>query len=324
MAKTSRYLSFLLLVSNVAFARARCYYPTSGVDGDFPCNPDAEESMCCGTGPGAMCLTNGACQRPGQDFIRGSCTDKTWASPECPSFCTLECMLSVCLLPAGSSIHSPDARAVIDQGMGPALISCANVTGRDTSFCCGNTNGCCDRGIERFELLPSNPEPFAIWNETISQYVAVTATTASTSTTASATTSTTATTTASTTSSPSSSATSLALPPGQTQPPESDRAESSGLSVAAQAGIGVGVSLCGILLGVIAYLLWKLYQNKRGANPEDNPRHYGDKQYPAPQCSGQVPQEMFADPAEMYGDSPYVELDGPQKPIEMAAGAMYR
>jgi hypothetical protein len=85
-------------VSNLAFAQKKCYYPGFEAPGDHPCDPDAEESVCCGTGGGSMCLTNNACVRPGHDMARGSCTDKSWKSGACPQFCTKGCMCLISIL----------------------------------------------------------------------------------------------------------------------------------------------------------------------------------------------------------------------------------
>ncbi|KAI9147813.1 hypothetical protein HJFPF1_12845 [Paramyrothecium foliicola] len=53
-------LSFLLL--DISFAAQRCYYP-NGFEArdDYPCDPDAEVSVCCGRGFGSVCLSNKLC-----------------------------------------------------------------------------------------------------------------------------------------------------------------------------------------------------------------------------------------------------------------------
>ncbi|KAL2192630.1 hypothetical protein P885DRAFT_72830 [Corynascus similis CBS 632.67] len=257
MARIPHCLS-LLLLSNLASALSRCYYPNSKeAVGDFPCDPDAENSPCCGGGPGAMCLSNRSCKGPGQNMVRGSCTDQTWGSLDCPLYCYLGAF-SVWLLFSGPSIVLANQAWDVAPSIGPDLISCGNVTGRDTSFCCDHTVDCCDTGIGRFELLPSNPEAWATWDNTKSQFIVVKPlTAASTSTTAS--TATPIFTSAAGTASTASTVTKTsAPPPAQATPGSSGQAESSGLSTAVQAGIGVGVSVSAILLGLIAYLLWKL------------------------------------------------------------------
>ena len=90
------YLSFLSLLTlpSPSHAAASCYFPdTTEASHDFPCYPDRDISVCCG--PGFACLPNGICEvtaaavNPGVSYplVRGSCTDKTWASTACPQFC---------------------------------------------------------------------------------------------------------------------------------------------------------------------------------------------------------------------------------------------
>lgn len=75
---------------------AACYYPNGDLNpDDVPCNPSTDFSACCGRG--WTCLSNGVCML-GQDSsvgsisrvgstYRTSCTDRTWNSTECPTFC---------------------------------------------------------------------------------------------------------------------------------------------------------------------------------------------------------------------------------------------
>lgn len=67
----------------------KCYYPNGEISLDVPCDPDAEYTACCARG-GLSCLANRLCLMPSGEFGRGSCTDPTWQSPECPKFCTRE------------------------------------------------------------------------------------------------------------------------------------------------------------------------------------------------------------------------------------------
>lgn len=75
--------------------RAACYYPSGDMaPHDTPCRDDTTHATCCGQG--YACLSNGICQATGEEFempgaalefVRGSCTDKTWRSSSCPLFC---------------------------------------------------------------------------------------------------------------------------------------------------------------------------------------------------------------------------------------------
>ena len=90
--KASSSLYFLIpYFSGVA---SICYYPDGSVSPqDTPCRDDTAQSTCCGQG--YACLSNSICaatgkeiQKPGATlYVRGSCTDKTWRSGDCPLFC---------------------------------------------------------------------------------------------------------------------------------------------------------------------------------------------------------------------------------------------
>lgn len=77
---------------------ATCYWPNGqAAPGDMlPCGgggADTQNSACCNQG--WTCLSNGLCMPDGQDpanlagatIIRGACTDRSWASPDCPRWC---------------------------------------------------------------------------------------------------------------------------------------------------------------------------------------------------------------------------------------------
>ncbi|KAL6856319.1 hypothetical protein J3F83DRAFT_448417 [Trichoderma novae-zelandiae] len=98
MAVFSKVLSLPLLAVLIAIllaqANALCFYPDgTPAPGDVPCTDSTTNSVCCGTG--YACLSNGICQATGDElakpgaseFVRGSCTDKTFRSSSCPSFC---------------------------------------------------------------------------------------------------------------------------------------------------------------------------------------------------------------------------------------------
>jgi len=80
----------------ITVVAATCHFPDGTTIQDTACNPTAPNSTCCG--PGYACLSNHICaltEHVSKDiansfsyYVRASCTDKTWTSPECPSFCT--------------------------------------------------------------------------------------------------------------------------------------------------------------------------------------------------------------------------------------------
>ncbi|KAG4436490.1 hypothetical protein IFR05_008031 [Cadophora sp. M221] len=82
----------LLLLAQPALQAASCYYPDGTfVSFDSPCFPDQETSICCGQGH--TCMSNNLCRWPDSQmpyplaYIRGSCTDSSWNSPECGDVC---------------------------------------------------------------------------------------------------------------------------------------------------------------------------------------------------------------------------------------------
>lgn len=87
-----RVVSTCLLLP--AFATAICYYPDGSVaPQDTACMDNEEASTCCGQG--YACLSNNICMSTGDEiqksgastYVRGSCTDQTWRSNNCPLFC---------------------------------------------------------------------------------------------------------------------------------------------------------------------------------------------------------------------------------------------
>ncbi|CEI61139.1 unnamed protein product [Fusarium venenatum] len=71
----------------ICIAASKCYYPNGIEANDFPCDPGADESTCCGGGLGTVCLSNKLYIGTDGNTLRGSCTDKNWASPECAMYC---------------------------------------------------------------------------------------------------------------------------------------------------------------------------------------------------------------------------------------------
>lgn len=94
--QSSRYLLLLVLFSIAppAISAASCYFPDGSPSPDIPCKASASISVCCGAG--YACLDNNLCslvddigvaKTRANQYIRGSCTDPTWASGRCPLFC---------------------------------------------------------------------------------------------------------------------------------------------------------------------------------------------------------------------------------------------
>ena len=72
----------------VATAEAQsCYYPNGDLStSDGPCSSEPG-AACCPLN--WQCLSNGLCYLEAQQYYgRYTCTDKSWSSEQCPSFCT--------------------------------------------------------------------------------------------------------------------------------------------------------------------------------------------------------------------------------------------
>ena len=94
---TSISLFPLLLLVAPRLASATCYWQNSTLAPDDPysiapddtaCFPDQDNSPCCGTG--WTCLSDGVCYIEidgGEYYYRGTCTDRTWDSQQCPGWC---------------------------------------------------------------------------------------------------------------------------------------------------------------------------------------------------------------------------------------------
>ncbi|KAI0172678.1 hypothetical protein GGR52DRAFT_545653 [Hypoxylon sp. FL1284] len=254
---------FSRLLANVLIFRyvqlpclaAQCYYPNGDLAEDSPCDPDAEVGPCCGRGLGTTCLNNDLCKGPDGNVVRGSCTDKEWGDG-CPLYCI------------GQSTGGTD------------LISCSNVTHSDTSYCCDHVSGgCCDGGVGRFDVFPSDPITTATWDVVKDQFVKIASSTTNSSATSSSITTSTSTSTSSSTStsqssSSSSSTTTTTITSSSSYvSPTSEPATSestagsapTGLSTGGKAGIGVGIGLGAVILAVLAYFIWLVRKKNRTA-----------------------------------------------------------
>ncbi|EFW21525.1 predicted protein [Coccidioides posadasii str. Silveira] len=122
-----RFAIALLVVAHWAHpvSSQLCYTPDGTLSNDRPCSADGGESACCQ--PGFLCTSNKLCQ-PAHwhrgvggntlKFIRGTCTDKTWKSPECQGHCVKE-----------------------NPGGGEYVMRCGETSSR---YCC-SAEDCCQR-----------------------------------------------------------------------------------------------------------------------------------------------------------------------------------
>ncbi|KAK2738772.1 hypothetical protein FQN55_000410 [Onygenales sp. PD_40] len=118
-----------------------CYTPDGSISNDMPCNAAAEVSVCCEDT--FVCTENQLCQPMGWyngtdgdplQLIRGTCTDRTWESPECPGRCIAE---------------SP--------GGGEWVMRCGSGS---EEYCCSDAS-CCENGGKRYNLGNSSMSAIA-------------------------------------------------------------------------------------------------------------------------------------------------------------------
>lgn len=94
---SSSSLLILALVLALLFEHtaALCYTPDGGISNDISCDATAEASICCKRGyyctASKLCLAEGHANQTGFAFdgvyVRGTCSDKSWQSPECGGNC---------------------------------------------------------------------------------------------------------------------------------------------------------------------------------------------------------------------------------------------
>lgn len=245
---------------------ATCYSPNGEAAlGNYPCFLGQAVSPCCGGG--SICEASGLCKVVGSqavsDLIRGTCTDSTWQSTDCPQYCT-----------------------TADTG-GTNLISCQNVTNSDLDFCCDHTDGCCDSGIGRFQV-PSNTDIITLGTS------GATISTSAPATSSSTTSSSSPSSIPKTPSSSSISGTSSTVP-NTTTPTATHTSPSSALSTGAGVGIGVGCGITGLALisGLIYFCL-----RRRKLSIEPTPVQNLDMSYEPKQYE---PQELYTQPTELHG-----------------------
>ncbi|KAE9376588.1 hypothetical protein N431DRAFT_542146 [Stipitochalara longipes BDJ] len=234
MSRFTSFLFLLLFVVHTSWAATAktCYFPDGNpATKDTACK-SATVSTCCQEG--ATCLDNGLCFDPFGSavggYIRGSCTDKTWASADCPQYCTYD-----------------NATAGLFNSLSDAgVLSCGN-----PGYCCESDplSKCdCQTGKGTFsisgDLKPFTTIPSS--GSTTSTATKATATKSLTTTTSSRTTTPTTATSSSPTSSP-------------TNTPTSAPTSNTALKV----GLGVGLPLAAALVGVVGVLAYFLRRRQR-------------------------------------------------------------
>ncbi|OAP58625.1 hypothetical protein AYL99_07715 [Fonsecaea erecta] len=298
-------------------ASATCYWQNSTLAPDDPysiapddtaCFPDQENSACCGTG--LTCLSDGVCyieQSGNGYYYRGTCTDRTWDSQQCPGWCFAQ--------NANTSIP---------------LLKCD--TAQDWYCCPGDSECSCDTGKNAVKLGDTQPSTVTVigstsWpgiSSTTSPFVQTSplvtdGTTSSESgeptQNTSASTSTSTSTSTRTSSTPSTSKSAAAAAASATSntpaPSKSDGSSNTGLA----AGLGAGLGAAAVIIGVLVFfLIRKRRQGSGGGNGGPLDQH-------------QMMQKPFSEaslPASPYPDSQghmVAEAPGPQDGRPELAGA---
>lgn len=109
----ARLIALATAITSTIFARAQqvCYGPDGVVaPNDIPCDPQASVSTCCGDG--WLCNVDNVCVQAdaSRTISRGTCTDQSWRSGDCPLFC--QGMLAIFNLfsPAKNYVTAPKRR----------------------------------------------------------------------------------------------------------------------------------------------------------------------------------------------------------------------
>ncbi|GFF28741.1 hypothetical protein IFM51744_00637 [Aspergillus udagawae] len=272
---------FLALLSTVPSVSAtNCYTPDGTISNDRPCNASASASVCCTQG--FLCTSNQLCQPAGWwdgsdgnplQFIRGTCTDKTWAAPECQGHCVAD-------NPSG----------------GEWVMRCGNTT---TNYCCSADDCCAKASYLKFTL----DEP------TITATAGIELTSTAKTMTESSSKSSAAITTTSTgtsiTSTPTTSAGS-----NSNDMHSSSSASTTNVAIGVGVGVGVGVVIIGCLL---ALFVLRLRRKKRLATEQNNSSFLPGSQkdafgvYPPVARAQQYPSELDS---QQQRHPAVAELDG--------------
>ncbi|CAL8578007.1 hypothetical protein XPA_003809 [Xanthoria parietina] len=294
MPRLSLLLFLPLYLQTVNAQLKTCYYHGGESSVDFPCNPEAETSACCGGN--WICKTNLYCEDSdtGTRYV-GSCTDSNWDrnnNVECPL------ALNAGRYAKGYAKFDYDRNITRCTNTNPQTLCPNNRFSRSNNTCCEENEGITEINYQNNEPLPTAKADlssyYALAGYTIPTdgvYKKASATSTSSSSTATA----------------DSATTSAAAGPSAAPSPESD--PSSGLSTGAKAGIGIGVAAAVLILAGAGVFLWmrrrKTVRNDREKPELPNYHHY----------SG-VPQE--APPGqEHHMDNYYKTTELPHEPARM-------
>ena len=242
------FLAFFLL--GFASPQNICYFPNGDTQPhDVPCDPDADVTGCCWSR--AACLTNGLCimggaeSDSGQEYARGTCTDRSWSSPLCPQNCQL-------------NQDTPNNSSAYDfRADGVQVWQCGSQGyGREAEYCC-------ESEAEGQRCCQTDTAVFTLTSATVGPYTGV-------ESSSSLSLSTSATSSASTTPLPTPSRTGTGSVTQNSQSPPADASNQSD-SKAIPIGAGVGGALGGCLLTALLVFFIRRHKRKRVAPRLDEP-----------------------------------------------------
>ncbi|KAJ4325467.1 hypothetical protein N0V94_000610 [Neodidymelliopsis sp. IMI 364377] len=280
-----------ILTCSATVLAQKCYFPNGGeVASDTVCNPNALVSACCYDNQ--ACLSNGLCVSDPHDPVkarlhRGTCTDASWKSGNCPRHCL-----------------------DIDNN-GVPVYSC-NATTTD-SYCC--YDGCDCNANSASEIFTFAQSPADVYTVTIIGESFTQTHTSTTSTSTISTASSVATTSASTSASSPASTAPDATASSTSAPAAAEPAKKSN-TTALGVGLGVGIPVAA-LLGVGIFFLLRRRKN-RAAHPA--PVEVASDEYalhPQPEST----KYAYVAEADVVGSPPAAhELSGErEKPVELPA-----
>jgi len=256
------YHTLVLTISLLRFASSQniCYLPNGDTQPhDVPCDPNAEVTGCCWSR--AACLTNGLCimggaeSDSGQEYARGTCTDRSWSSPLCPQNCQL-------------NQDTPNNSSAYDfRADGVKVWQCGSQGyGREAEYCCESEaegQRCCQTDTAVFTLTSATVGPYTGVESSSSLSL-------SSSTIMSA--------AVSSTPSPTPSRTGSVTQNSQSPPADaSNQSDSKAIPI----GAGVGGALGGCLLIALLAFFIRRHKHQQAAPRLDEPpvavAHYNDK-----------------------------------------------
>ncbi|EXJ95708.1 hypothetical protein A1O1_00831 [Capronia coronata CBS 617.96] len=326
---TSLFSTALVLLPQLV--SATCYWQNSTLAPDDPysiapddtaCFPDQENSPCCGTG--WTCLSDGVCyieQGDSSFYYRGTCTDRTWDSQQCPGWCFAQ--------------NSTDSIP---------LIKCDSA---QDWYCCPEDPNCdCNSGKDAVKLGDDQPSTVTVIGSTswpgftgttapftasplVSEGTTTDTNTASATEAAQTTTGSDATTTATATATATGSsngtgvntAAGAATTSSDNGDGDSDGGGGGGSNTGLAAGLGAGLGAAAVLIGVLAFFLIRARRRRHAVNANSGGPAYEE----VPNRSHMDQKASYASPRPTtYQDEQYMVGGTHSKPELPGAGEYNR